>query len=106
NPVSLKNRLNEKILEHKDLITKTELELFANTNFKKWKISLVSDKREILGGEIGGDDYYPTRNNIQIVIKKFATEYMNLVKKTIPDYHPTELKQTESTKETITTFCF
>ena len=70
-----------------------ELELFANYNFKKWKISLVSDKREILGGEIGGDDFYSTKNNIQIVIKKFASEYIDLVKNTIPNYEPTELKQ-------------
>ena len=106
NPISSKNRLNEKILEYKGLITKTELELFANSNFKKWKISLVSDKREILGGEIGGDDFYPTKNNIQIVIKKFATEYIDLVKKTIPNYEPTELNQAEPEKETITDFCF
>ena len=106
NPVSSKNRLNEKILEYKGLITKTELELFANSNFKKWKISLVSDKREILGGEIGGDDFYPTKNNIQIVIKKFASEYIDLVKNTIPNYEPTELKQAEPEKETITDFCF
>lgn len=106
NTVSSKNRLNEKILEYKGLITKTELELFANSNFKKWKISLVSDKREILGGETGGDDFYPTKNNIQIVIKKFASEYIDLVKNTIPNYKPTELKQVEPKKETITDFCF
>lgn len=106
NPVSSKNRLNEKILEYKGLITKTELELFANSNFKKWKISLVSDKREILGGEIGGDGLYPTKNNIQIVIKKFTSEYIDLVKNTIPNYEPTEIKQAEPKKETITDFCF
>lgn len=105
NPISSKNRLNEKILEYKGLITKAELELFAYSNFKKWKISLVSDKREILGGEIGGDDFYLTKNNIQIAIKKFATEYIDLVKKTISNYQPTELKQAEFIKET-TDFCF
>ncbi|MBA4744258.1 MAG: GIY-YIG nuclease family protein [Muricauda sp.] len=106
NPVLSKNRLNEKIIEYKGLITKTELELFANSNFKKWKISLVSDKREILGGEIGGDDFYPTKNNIQIVIKKFASEYIDLVKETIPNYEPTELKQVKPEKENIADFCF
>lgn len=106
NPVPSKNLLNEKILEYKGLITKTELELFANSNFKKWKISLVSDKKEILGGEIGGDDFYQTKNNIQIVIKKFASEYIDLVKKTIPNYEPTKLKQAVPEKETITDFCF
>ncbi len=106
NPVSSKNSLNEKTLEYKGLITKTELELFTNSNLKKWKISLVSDKREIFGGEIGGDDFYPNKNNIQIVIKKFASEYIDLVKKTIPNYEPTELKQAEPTKETTTDFCF
>ncbi len=106
NPVSSKNRMNEKILEYKGLITKGELELFANSNFKKWKISLVSDKREILGGEKSGDEFYPTKNNIQIVIKKFANDYMDLVQKTIPNYKPTELKQTEPIKEVATDFCF
>ncbi len=106
NPISSKNRLNEKILDYKGLITKTELELFANSNFKKWKISLVSDKNEILGGEIGGDDFYTTKNNIQIVIKKFASEYIDLVKSTIPNYEPTELKQANPEKVTITDFCF
>lgn len=106
NPISSKNRLNEKILEYKGIITKVELELFANSNLKKWKISLVRDKREILGGEIGGDDFYPKKNNMQIVIKKFATEYIALVNKTIPNYEPTELKQADLAKETITDFCF
>ncbi|EDM45101.1 hypothetical protein SCB49_03234 [unidentified eubacterium SCB49] len=106
NPVSSKNRLNEKILEYKGLITKTELELFANSNFKKWKISLLSDKREILGGDIGGDDFYLTQNNIQIVIKKFVSEYIDLVNNTIPYYEPTVLKQVRPEKETTTDFCF
>ncbi len=106
NPVSSKNRLNEKILEYKGLITKKELEIFANTNFKKWKISLVSDKREILGGEIGGDDFYPNKNNIQIVIKKFASKYINLVKETIPNYKPIELKQAKPEKDNMIDFCF
>ncbi|WP_418501227.1 GIY-YIG nuclease family protein [Flagellimonas sp.] len=106
NPVSSKNHLNEKILEYRGLITKAELELFANSNFKKWKISLVSDKREILGGEIGCDAFYPKKNNIQIVIKKFASEYIDLVKETIPNYEPTELKQAKPEKETIADFCY
>lgn len=105
-PVSSKNRMNEKILEYKSLITKTELELFATSNFKKWKISLVSDKREILGGEKSGNEFYPTKNNIQIVIRKFANDYIDLVKNTIPNYKPTELKQTEPIKETTIDFCF
>ncbi|GGG46599.1 GIY-YIG nuclease family protein [Bizionia arctica] len=105
NPSSSKNIRNEKITEYKGLITKSELELFSNYDFKKWKISLVSDKREILGGESSGDDY-STKNNIQIVIKKFATEYIDLVKHTIPDYQPTELKQNDSIKEVLTEFCF
>lgn len=106
NPVASKNRLNEKILEYKGLITKTELELFMNFNFKKWKISLVSDKREILGGEIGGDDFYPTKNNLQIVIKKFTKEYLELVRKIIPNHQPIEFKQIENISEPTTDFCF
>jgi len=106
NPVSLKNSMNEKILEYKGLITKSELEIFTSSNFKKWKISLVNDKREILGGEKSEEDYYLTKNNIQIAIKKFANDYTNLVKKTIPYYQPIELKKTESIKETSTEYCF
>src|SRR5690606_5223963 len=86
NPISARNKLNKKILEYKGLITRDELELFANSNFKKWKISLVRDEREVLGGEIGGDAFYPTTNNLQIVIKKFAKDYVNLIKETIPDH--------------------
>lgn len=111
NPSSSKNIRNEKITEYKGLITKSELELFSNYDFKKWKISLVSDKRDILGGEISGDDFstkdsYSSKNDIQIVIKKFASEYIELVKQTIPDYQPTELKQNDSIKEILTEFCF
>lgn len=106
NPISLKNRMNENILEYKGLITKAELELFAVSNFKKWKISLVGDKREILGGETSGDEFYPTKNNIQIVIKKFANDYTNLVREIIPNHQPTELKQAELIKETTSDFCF
>nr|WP_294921968.1 GIY-YIG nuclease family protein [uncultured Flavobacterium sp.] len=105
NPISSKNKLNERILEYKGLITKTELDLFSNSIFMKWKISLVSDKRDILGGEIGGDDFYSTKNNIQIVIKKFTREYVELVKKNIPNYKPTELKQAVAIKEITTDFC-
>lgn len=105
-PISSKNRLNEKILEYKGIITQSELELFANTNFKKWKISLISDKREVLGGETSGDYFYPNKNNIQIIIKKFASEYINLVKKTIPDYQPTVLKQSDRIKDVLNGFCF
>lgn len=106
NPVSVLKRSKEKIFEYRGLITKTELELFVNSNFTKWKISLVSDKREILGGEIGGDDFYTSKNNVQIVIKKFGSEYIDLVKNTIPNYKPTELRQTEPINETATEFCF
>jgi hypothetical protein len=106
NPVSSKKRSNETVLDYRGVITKAELELFKNSNFKKWKISLVGDKREVLGGEIGGDDFYASMDNIQIVIKKFAAEYVDLVTKTIPNYQPTELKQTEPTNETTTDFCF
>ncbi|MBT9187441.1 GIY-YIG nuclease family protein [Zobellia russellii] len=106
NPTFSKNRLNEKILEYKGLITKSELNLFASTYFKKWKISLVSDKREILGGDKSGDAFYSTKNNIRIVIKKFANDYINLVQKTIPNYQPTEFKKEESIKETAIEFCY
>lgn len=106
NPVSSKNIQNENILEYKGLITKTELELFANTNFKKWKISLVSDKIEILGGETSGEELYPDKNNIQIAIKKFASEYIDLVKNKIPDHQSIELKKSEPLNKVLSNFCF
>lgn len=107
NPIiSAKNKMNEKILEYKGIITQSELELFASTNFKKWKISLVSDNREILGGETSEDEFYQNKNNIQIVIKKFASEYIDLVKNKIPNYQPTILKQSKPNKGILTNFCF
>ena len=107
NPVQSKNSTNENILEYKSIITNAELQLFSNLNFKKWKISLVSDKREILGGDISGDStYYAGKNNIQIAIKKFANDYIDLVKETIPNYQPTILNETTEFKEKIAEICY
>lgn len=106
NPIQSKNSNNENILEYKSIITNSELQLFATSDFKKWKISLVSDKRDVLGGNISGCESYHGENNIQIAIKKFANDYINLVKSTIPDYQPTELKQVAGFKETSAEFCF
>ena len=100
NPVSAKNRLNERILEYKTKITKSELELFANINFKKWKISLVNDKREILGGEIGGDKNYESKNCLNIVIKKYAREYIELVNDIIPNYEPLKIRLSSENSNT------
>jgi len=106
NPNTSKSLINNKVLESLNIITKNELELFAKSNLKKWKISLFGDTKEILGGEIGNDVFYPNKNNLQIVIRKLATEYISLVKKTIPDYKPTELKQNLENNINKTDNCF
>ena len=107
NPIQCKNRSNENILEYKSIITYAELQLFATSKFKKWKISLFSEKREILGGDLGGEmTFYKNKNNIQIAINRFAKDYIELVKEAIPDYQPTEILQTKETKENSSDFCF
>ena len=106
NPIQSKNSKKENILEYKSIITNSELHLFATSNFKKWKISLVSDKRDILGGNISGCESYHGENNIKIAIKKFANDYIDLVKETIPNYQPTILNETTEFKEKITEMCF
>lgn len=106
NPIPSKNSNNENILEYKSIITNSELNLFATSDFKKWKISLVNDKRDILGGNISGCESYRGENNIKIVIKKFANDYIDLVKNTIPDYQPTELRQVNEINKTAAEFCF
>ena len=105
NPIQSKNRSKQNILEYKCIITHSELQLFATSNFKKWKISLVSDKRDILGGNTSGGDFYHGEKNIQIVIKKFANDYINLVKSTIPDYQPINLKKNKDMSTPQESFC-
>lgn len=90
NPISLNNQWNERVVEYKSPILKNELELFANEDFKRWKIELKSEKREILGGEIG--EYgYKFKRNLIIVIKKFASDYKKAVYSNIVDYQPIEV---------------
>jgi len=106
NPTSLKNNQNEGVLEYKSIITKSELELFVNADLKKWKISLTNDNREILGGDIGGDIFYNSKYNLQLVIKKYASEYVNLVQANIPNYKPTEIRESTTFNEPKITFCY
>ena len=106
NPIAIKNRLNEKVLEYKSLITKSELDLFSNLDLKKWKISLNNDEREILGGEIGGEINYQSKNNLSIVIKKFANDYIEIVKANILDYKPLDVRQKIESNEIRVDFCF
>lgn len=106
NPVNVIIPREQKRLECKALITQSELDSFANFNFLKWKISLGGNFFEILGGEKGADDFYTSKNNLQIVIKKFARDYINLVQKVIPDYKPMEFRQAVQEEESRTDFCF
>lgn len=107
NSIQSKNFMDENILEYQSILTKTELDLFASTNFKKWKISLDSDGKDILGGEIANENtYYKSKHNIQIAIKKFANDYIDLVNRTIPNYQPLEFKQIMEINESPVDFCF
>lgn len=90
NPNNTKNILKESIIEYKSLITKNELSLFATTNLKKWKIYLKTEYKNILGGNFGTDKNYISKNNLNIVIKKFANEYINLINLNIENYKPRE----------------
>ncbi len=93
NPIFSKNNRNEKIVEVKSLITKSELELFAKQKFKKWKINLFSNGKYILGGNTGEENNYKTKSNLIIVINKFTNEYIKLISKEIKNYKPIEERE-------------
>lgn len=93
NPISTKNYRNERVIEAKSLITKSELELFASQKLKKWKIYLAGDDKEILGGNTGASELYRSKKFLQIVVQKFAKEYIELVNREITDYKPTYIKE-------------
>ncbi len=93
NPISIKNYRNERFIEAKSLITKSELELFASQKLKKWKIHLGGNDKEILGGNAGASELYRSKKNLQIVVQKFAKEYIELVNREITDYKPTYIKE-------------
>lgn len=106
NPILVKSE-TDSFLEYKNLITEAELLLFTSSNLIRWKISLTNGRREILGGE-RGDRFspYKDRKNLQIVVKKFASEYVELVKEVIPGYQPIQFKQIEDQKPVTAEMCF
>lgn len=93
NPISIVNPNRKRVLEYQSSITKTELNLFVNEVFKKWKIELLSENREILGGERGSIIDYELKDNLIIVIKKFAADYRSTVLANILDYEPIETRE-------------
>lgn len=105
-PSKRKNITDNKILEFKSMITKSEIDLFANVDLKKWKILLYSDNRDIVGGENGSDENYYSKNNLNIVIRKFVSEYVNQIKETAPNHKPKETRQIISNKDPVTDHCF
>jgi hypothetical protein len=105
-PVNVIIPREQKRLECKSLVTEPELNTFANYDFIKWKISLGGNKLEILGGEKGAESLYTSKNNLQIVIKKFAADYIKLVKEEVPDYEPLKLKQGKQEGKPSTEYCF
>ena len=88
NPISTINGVGNKIIEVKSIITKSELELFATQDFKKWKLTLVGDNKEILGGEKGCDANYKDKKNLITVIKKFTQDYIKIVNSEVENYQP------------------
>lgn len=96
NPINSKNQLKENIIEYKSYITENELALFASTNLKKWKILLKTDDKNILGGNFGTDKNYFTKNNLNIVIKKFANDYIKIIRLNIENYKPRENRYIEA----------
>lgn len=106
NPISLKNRNGEKVLEYKSLITKSELESFINIDFKKWKIDLINDNREILGGNKGSLIDYESKSNLITVIRKFGADYIETVQANIDDYRPIETRITNELIEPKQDICF
>lgn len=106
NPSSRKNIIGDKILEFRSSITKSELDLFSNSDLKKWKISLDSERREILGGEIGGEKNYQSKSNLNLVIKKFSNDYIATVINNIKDYKPLEIRLNDGLNEVRSNFCY
>lgn len=105
-PILSKNKLNEKIIIYKSLITEAELALFSNVNFKKWKLTLANGEREIFGGEVGSYKTYETKSNLIIAIKKLAKDYIDLVLKEIPNYTPLKKKEQQNSIEIKSESCF
>ncbi len=76
-----------KCFENKMLITDDELKHFEFNKFKKWKLKIMKNNIEIIGGDIGVYPYQ-SYSNLKIVINKFAKEFRELVRMEIPDYNP------------------
>lgn len=106
NPILLKNQNDEKVLEYKSSISKSELELFVNKDFKKWKIGLVNENREILGGEKGSIIDYESKDNLKIVIKKFGADYTSTVLSNISDYQPIETRELDVSTDLRDDVCY
>jgi len=105
NPVLIKNKNDNKVLEYKSSITKSELEIFVNKNFKKWKIDLLNKNREILGGENGGIIDYESKDNLKTVIKKFGADYTATILENISDYQPLENRESNVIAEKTNDAC-
>ncbi len=87
NSYKVPNFYSEIIFENKILIMDEELICFEKYNFIKWKIILIKQNREIMGG-IEGVHLYKSKPNLTIAIKKFAKEYRELVRNEIQNYTP------------------
>lgn len=91
NPIFIKDENGKSIIESKSFLSKSDIELFTNYNFHKWKISQISIDKVIFGGNFGEKINYYSKNNLCIVIKKFANDYLRIVSKEIENYKPKDI---------------
>lgn len=81
---------NQKVSQVEFLITQDILNKFLKKNLKGWKIRIVSKNLDIKGGEIGDSEFYRTKSNLIYAIKKFTSDYIELVNSEFKDNKPSE----------------
>lgn len=92
----------ERILESKVIILNEELNIFQNETFLKWKIHISKNNISQIGGEVYiGDNHlyyskYQTKDELQMVIKKLATEFKEILSNEIPEFKGIESREIES----------
>lgn len=97
----------EKIFETKLLITNEELITFKNEKFLKWKIHTLKRDISYIGGEIYiGKGYldtcsHQTKEHQQIVIKKLAAEFQEILLQENPEFLGLDSREFLERKELV-----
>jgi len=94
-----------KLWELKFPITRSDLEVFSNEDFRRWKVIVDSLEREYLGGETG-EYQYAEKHNLVIAIKKFTQEFVNIVNHELSDHSFLELASESESKSINTESCY